>query len=308
MSNQQPKKFYEQVTKYIKPLKGLIYGPTHCGKTYGSLIIAHAIIKAQRQCTDEEAWKRILLLDSEYGRGTMHQHLGPYNYKEIEAPYNPQKLIDYIIAANDDDDIDVIITDSLTHYWSKKGGILDLKSAADAQGGNSYTNWNTFTMLYNELLDTILSSPKHIIATARAKTDTVMVENAKGKLEPKIYGLKPEARDGIDYEFDFTFNIDKATHGVYVEKALTGMDLFYERITPEFGQLLYTLHTQNAKQKLRDAQDIINNIRNVSKNSNLIQFVQLQLSGRKLDDLDMDTLVQLEKSLLTEVRKKQAKR
>ena len=43
-------------------------------------------------------------------------------------PYDSDKLIEILNQINYDDDIDVIIIDSLTHFWTKEGGILDRKA------------------------------------------------------------------------------------------------------------------------------------------------------------------------------------
>lgn len=298
----------KKATKVLKPLKGFLYGPTASGKTYSSLKIANGFVQAIRDCTEEEAFKHIVLIDTEYGRGSLYAGMGEYNYIECPAPYDTDKLVQIIKELNDMPDIDVIVIDSLTHFWSKKGGILEQKTLADSRGGNSYTNWNVYTSKFNAMVDTILESPKHIIMTARAKSDTVMVENAKGKLEPKTYGLKADLRDGFEFECDFTFNVDKESHSLIVEKNIPGMDLLYDPATPDLGKLIYKLATENAVERIRTVADVAANIRNISKESGLITFVQLTLSGRQLESLSIEDILKLEKDLISEVKKKQIKR
>ena len=298
----------QKATKVLKPLKGFLYGPTASGKTYSSLLIANGFVQAIRNCTEEEAYKHIVLIDTEYGRGSLYAGTGEYNYIECPAPYDTDKLISIIKDLNDMDEIDVIIIDSLTHFWSKKGGILEQKTLADSKGGNSYTNWNVYTSKFNAMVDTILESPKHVLITARAKSDTVMVENAKGKMEPKTYGLKADLRDGFEFECDFTFNVDKETHSLIVEKNIPGMETIYEPATPDLGKLLLKLSTENAKERVRTVEDVANSIRNISRENGLVQFVQLTLSGRKLDALSLEDISKLEKDLIAEVKKKQVKR
>lgn len=297
-----------KATKILKPLKGCLYGPTASGKTYSALLIANGIVQAIRNCTQEEAWKHIVVIDTEYGRGSLYAGLGEYNYINLTAPYETEKLINIISDLNDMDEIDVIIPDSLTHFWSKKGGILEQKTLADTKGGNSYTNWNVYTAKFNAMIDAILESPKHIIMTCRAKSDTVMVENAKGKMEPKTFGLKPDIREGFEFECDFTFNVDKETHALLVEKNIPGMEMVYEPATPELGKIIYKLQTENAVVRERTVEELATSIRNISKDNGLITFVQLALSGRKLDDLPVEALTKLEKDLIAEVKKKQVKR
>lgn len=299
----------QKAQKILKPLKVFLYGPTGSGKTYSSLVMANGIVQEIRKCTEEEAWKHILLIDTEYGRGALHSGLGDYNYFQITAPYTTDKLIDVIQQANLLDELDVIIIDSMSHFWVKKGGILDAKAQEDKKGGNSFTNWQEFTAKFNAMIDATLESPKHIFYTARAKSDTVLVENAQGKMAPKTFGLKPEIRDGFEYECDITANVDKESHSLLIEKGITGMAPVYEAATPELGKELYTIHVQDAKVPTRTHEDIVNSIRALSQSSkDLIQFVQLKLSGRKLADLDIPTITQLESDLIAEVKKNQTKR
>lgn len=292
----------------FKPMKALLYGPTYSGKTLGALYLALGVVMAIRKCTEEEAYKHIIIIDTEYGRGALYNKMGPYNYLRIDAPYDTDKLIDVITQLNYMDQIDVIIPDSLTHFWVKEGGILDQKAAKDKQGGNSYTNWLDFTAKFNRMLDVLLSSPKHIISTARAKSDTALVENAKGKMEPKTYGLTPELRDGITFDFDIVFNVDKDTHTLITEKGVPGMAPTYEIATPALGMQLYDLFTANTVMPVRTNEDIMESIRKLSKNNNLITFIQLKLSGRKLDALTTEELLALEADQLAEIKKMQIKK
>lgn len=304
-----PKLVLTKAQKILKPLKCFLYGPTFSGKTYTSLMLANGIVQEIRQCPTEDAWKHILFIDTEYGRGALYSNIGEYYYHSITAPYTTEKLIDVILQANTMDEIDVIIIDSLSHFWVKKGGILDAKAQEDKKGGNSYTNWQEYTMKFNEMIDVLLESPKHMFMTARAKSDTVLVENAKGKMEPRTFGLKPEIRDGFEFECDITFNVDKPTHSLIAEKSIPGMAPVYDPATVDLGKEIYNMHIKDAKLYKRTDEDIKASIRSLSQtNKSLIQFVQLRLSGRKLDEVDDQFLLQLETDLINEVKKNQTKR
>ncbi len=300
-------KHYQPATKFSKPMKVLAYGPTHSGKTYSLLELAVGIVMTMRGYTDsQKAYQHIVLIDTEYGRGALYgKVLGPYNYIRIDKPYNTDKLVKEINMLNNDPDIDVIIPDSLTHFWVKEGGILDEKNAKDKQGGNSYTNWADSTAKFNRMVDVIMQSPKHILCTARSKNDTALVENDKGKMAPRTYGLTPELRDNITYEFDIVFNVDKATHNMIVEKGVPGMDPVYELGTVSVGQQGYDLFIADAVVKERTEADIAESIRTLAKNNNLITFIQLALSGRKLEDLTRNEILKLEADALAEVKKRQ---
>lgn len=293
--------------KVLKPMKILTYGPTYSGKTLSSLLLAVGIIVAKRGCTEAEAWKHIMLIDTEYGRGALHNKQGPYNYIEIKPPYNTEKLINIISELDNMDEIDVIIPDSLTHFWVKEGGILDQKAAKDKLGGNSYTNWLDFTAKFNKMIDALMFSPKVILATARAKSDTV-IDTSSGKAVPKTYGLTPELRDNIKFDFDIVFNIDKDSHNLIVEKGVPGIAPIYDIATPELGKHLLDLFNADAVVPIRTAEDIIATIRQMSVNNNLVTFVQLKLSGRRLDELTEEELLKLEADMLAEIKRLQPKK
>jgi hypothetical protein len=299
----------QQAVQLAKPIKLLIYGPTFAGKTFSSLKIAVGIVMKKRGCTEDEAYKHIMLYDTEYGRGALYGKMGPYYYIAKEPPYTTESLMQDIIELNALPEIDVIIIDSLTHYWSKDGGILDQKAAKDKQGGNSYTNWQEFTAKFNKMLDALLASSKHIIVTARAKSDTTLtVDSVTNKSVPKTFGLKPELRDGIEFEFDVVLNIDKSTHTLLVDKGAPYMERVYDPATPLFGQMLYDVFMSQAIAQTRSAGELMTNLRKMAKDNNMISFMQLILSGRKLDDLSMDELVKIETDLITEIKKQQPKK
>jgi hypothetical protein len=46
------------------------------------------------------------------------------------------------------------------------------------------------------------------VVTMRSKTEYVIEENERGKKAPRKVGLKPEQRDGIEYEFDVVGDLD----------------------------------------------------------------------------------------------------
>lgn len=293
--------------KILKPLKVLSYGPTYSGKTLSSLYLANGIVQGIRHCTEEEAYKHIVLVDTEFGRGALYNKVGLYNYIKIEPPYFTEKLNSLIQELSAMDEVDVIIVDSLTHFWVKEGGILDQKAAKDKEGGNSYTNWLDYTAKFNKMLDVILTSSKHILTTARAKTDTALVVNDKGKSAPRAYGLKPELRDNVEYDFDIVFNVDKLSHNLIVDKGVPGLDPVFDIATPQLGKDIYDLFTAGAVLPVRNAVDVIDKIRSMSKTNNLITFVQLQLSGRKINDLSLEDLLKLETAMIEKIKLEQLK-
>lgn len=191
-----------------------ISAPSGAGKTYSSLLIANGI-------TGD--WSKVGLIDTENGSGDLYAHLGDYSVIPIEAPYSPDKYIQ-AITLFEDSGFEVIIVDSLTHAWAGEGGILDIQSAVTAasKSGNSYTAWREVTPKHNALVNAILKSSCHIIATMRAKTDYVQEKNEKGYTEIKKVGLAPIQRDGMEYEFTVMMDVS-ITHIATASKDRTSL-------------------------------------------------------------------------------------
>ena len=187
-----------------------IVGPAGSGKTYGALLVAMGL------------GGRIAMIDTENGSGDLYAGLGDYDVCTLAAPYEVQK---YLAAIHDAEraGYDVLIIDSLSHAWAGEGGLLDQQGKiADAGRGNSYTAWRKITPLHNQLVEAMLASPCHIIATMRAKTEYILEENERGKKEPKKVGMAPVQRDGMDYEFGVVFDLS-GNHSAQVSKDRTSL-------------------------------------------------------------------------------------
>ena len=148
-----------------------ITGPAGSGKTYGALQIAFGL------------GGKIVLIDTENGSGDLYAGLGDYDVCTLEAPYSVQKYLEAINLC-EKSGYNVIIIDSLSHAWAGAGGLLDMQGHL-ADNMNSFSAWRKVTPLHNKLIDAMLSSKCHIIATMRSKTDYIQTENERGRTEIK---------------------------------------------------------------------------------------------------------------------------
>lgn len=205
-----------------------ISGPSGSGKTYSALLIAFGL------------GKKIAMIDTENGSGDLYAHLGEYDICQIQAPYEPKKYIDAIKGA-EKAGYEVIVIDSLTHAWAGEGGLLDQQGKiADSGKGNSYTAWRTITPKHNELVEAMLQSACHIIATVRAKTEYVQQKNDNGKVEIKKVGMAPIQRDGLEYEVGVFFELSQ-DHTASTSKDRTGIfDGKYFKPSQDTGKQLLT--------------------------------------------------------------------
>ena len=229
-------------------LRLAITGPAGSGKTYGALTLAQGL------------GGRIAMIDTENGSGDLYANLCDYDVETLTAPYSIQKYLSAIHEA-ESEGYDVLIIDSLSHAWAGEGGLLDVHSqiTASMKSGNSYAAWGKITPMHNRLIETMLASSCHIIATMRSKTDYAQVMNDRGRTEIRKVGLAPVQKDGMDYEFTVVFDLGME-HTVTVSKDRTGL----------FDRQVFTI-TQDTGRTLKDwlnkgsdivptAQDIRNTI------------------------------------------------
>jgi len=185
-----------------------LQGPSGSGKTYSALLMAKGL------CGD---WSKIAVIDSEHHSANLYSHLGNYNVLPLSPPYSPERY-STAIKVCEDEGMQVIIIDSISHEWEGQGGILEIHSN---MLGNSFTNWSRLTPRHNDFINTILQSKCHIIATMRAKQEYVLSEK-NGKQVPEKVGLRGITREGTDYELTLVLEID-IKHQAKSSKDRTGL-------------------------------------------------------------------------------------
>ena len=208
-------------------LRLAITGPAGSGKTYGALLIAQGL------------GGKIAMIDTENGSGDMYAGMCEYDIETLNAPYDPRRYIQAIHEA-EKAGYSVIIIDSLSHAWNGSGGVLDLQTRITESSGskNSYVAWGKVTPLQNALVEAMIVSPCHVIATMRSKTDYVQNKNERGYTEIQKVGLAPVQRDGMEYEFGTVFDLSQ-NHIASVSKDRTGIfDGQYFTISPDTGRIL----------------------------------------------------------------------
>ena len=193
-----------------------IFGPYGSGKTWTALTIATYFVQM--------GWAtKIAGIDSE--KGSMKKYADDFDFDVLELDtYAPRTYVEAIKTA-ERHGYDFIIIDSLTHAWTGKEGALEQVDliGKKSQSGNKFNAWRDVTPMHNELIDAMIGSSAHIVATLRVKTEYV-IEEVNGKKVPRKVGLQPVQRDGMEYEFDVTMDMNIAHEGLVGKTRCNALD------------------------------------------------------------------------------------
>lgn len=195
-------------------------GPSGSGKTMSAIKLARGIAGPEG---------KIVLIDTERGSGDLYAHITNYDIISLKAPYAPKNYVEALEAA-EDAGYHVVIIDSLSHAWSDEGGILDQADKLSASS-NRFTVWSSLTPQHRRLVNGMLNSDAHIIATVRSKQEYSLEEytDSRGnkKQKPVKLGLAPVQREGMEYEFTVFLDIEQ-NHSAKASKDRT--DLFKDEV------------------------------------------------------------------------------
>lgn len=195
------------------------------GKTFSALKIAYGL------CGD---WSKIALIDTENGSGDLYAHLGDYNVMPLNAPYSPERYIECIKDC-ENEGMEVIIVDSITHEWEGEGGCLRIQESL----GGKYQDWAKVTPRHQAFIDALLQSKCHVITTVRRKQDYEMTKDSGGKIKVEKAGLKEVTRDGFEYELTVNLELD-VRHNATASKDRTGLFIDKPSFVPseETGKMI----------------------------------------------------------------------
>src|SRR5690606_22021904 len=157
-----------------------------------------------------------------------------FNTIDLTPPFTPERYIEAIKLAYESG-IKVIIIDSTSHCWQTL--LEENQLLADSKfRGNSWSAWSKTTPRYDKFISAILHTPMHIITCTRSKMESVMGEDKKVK---KV-GMAQIDRNGTEYEFSVSLEIDRDTHLASPSKDRT--NLFEGKqpflITEDTGKLI----------------------------------------------------------------------
>ena len=188
----------------------MIEGLQGSGKSGLALLLAKALTNN---------WDNIYAIDTENKSLDLFQGIkmntgesfGEFNKVDLTmeegyAPSNYLALRDEAIKAG----AEVIVMDSISHMWNRKGGLLDSVAEAQAAGLDNYRSWGTDkNRKEKELLsDLVRCSDAHVITTVRTKEKFSMeFDETKGRNKVVSLGEQQIQQDGLKYEPDLVLRM-----------------------------------------------------------------------------------------------------
>jgi energy-coupling factor transporter ATP-binding protein EcfA2 len=187
---------FAKATKKAAKGRVAIDGPSGSGKTYTALMLATVL------------GDRIAVIDTEHGSASKYADMFAFDTLHLQR-YSPQILVEALAAAGLAG-YDVVIVDSLSHFWMGTDGMLEQvdKAAKSSQDRHGMSGWKIMRPVERQMVESLLAYPGHVICTLRVKTDWVEGENSRGKRQMMKVGTKAEQREGLEYEFDLVGSMD----------------------------------------------------------------------------------------------------
>lgn len=203
---------FKPATRRAVRLKINVQGPSGSGKSRGALALAAGLAKGAP----------FAVIDTENESASLYADLYRFDTVALQPPYTTARYLELLNAAVEAG-YPVAVVDSISHQWMGDGGILSRKEQLDGRpGANSYTNWAQFTPEHEKFKAALLNLPIHLITTTRAKQDYILETNDRGKQQPRKVGLAPIQREGMEYEFTLTFDV-QMDHRASASKDRTGL-------------------------------------------------------------------------------------
>ena len=187
---------FEPATKDQSKARIALAGPSGSGKTYTALTLAAGL------------GGRVAVIDTE--RGSASKYAGLFQFDRLNMHHYDPRDLPKALAAATKAGFGVVVVDSLSKFWSGAGGMLEQvdNAAKRNYGSNSFGGWKEARPMETAMIEALLAFPGHVIVTMRTKTAYEVIEDDRGRKVPTKLGLKPEQREGIEYEFDIVGDMD----------------------------------------------------------------------------------------------------
>lgn len=173
-----------------------VIGPSGCGKTYSALLIARGLVGTEG---------KIAVIDTEHASASLYARITPFETLVLKAPFTPSRYAQAAKAAAAAG-YDVLVVDSMSQEWNGEGGILQMVEANKARIRNDFAAWNGPSQEHEQLLETLVALPIHVISTFQSKTEYAMTQD-NGRTKVEKLGLGAVTRDGVEYRYDLVLEM-----------------------------------------------------------------------------------------------------
>lgn len=223
---------FKKAEKTVMKAKVLLAGTAGSGKTLAGLKLALGLVG--------HTGKIAVIDTTTNSMASIYADDFNFDTLNLEPPYSTKRYLEAIIEA-EKAGYDALLIDSLSPVWAGEGGILEIVDRQIIAKGNKNEAWMGAQDRYYALINKIQKSNLHIICTLKSKTDYVTTTDNKGNFVPKKLGMNPIIRDGADYDFTITWDLDQPSHLAHCTTDHTGLfDNFAETIEVKHGELLST--------------------------------------------------------------------
>lgn len=296
----------------------MIEGLQGSGKSGLALLIGKALASSDDKIfaidTENKSLDLFQGLKSSTGENFAEFNKADLSVDDGYAPSNYLALRDEAI----NEGAEVVIMDSITHMWSRKGGLLD--SVAEAQKTlDNYRAWGTDKNRKEKeiLMDIVRSDKVHTISTVRVKEQFGMeFDETRGKNKVVSLGEQQVQQDGLKYEPDLVLrmispgSVDGTNPVVQVIKsryAILNKDEEVE-VTAELLEQLRTYLEEGVDPEVIFAaqkEDVMNAIKSYCTND-VRKSVWKSLKDtagyaeNKMEDMPLDVLKELHRRLTAE--------
>ncbi len=145
------------------------------------------------------AQQAFLVVDTEKESALTYADDHAFTHLAWRPPYDPRELAEVLDAAGERHQ--VIMVDSLSHFWRKAGGTLDI-----AEG--KYSGWKVARPAQEDLIDAMLGCKAHVIVAVRSKVEYVQKSDGQGGWKVERLGMAPQQDDTLEYELNIAAELD----------------------------------------------------------------------------------------------------
>lgn len=163
-------------------------GPSGSGKTYSAILLARGLVGPD---------EKIGFLDTECGRASLYSDVGGgFDVADLTSPFSPDRYA-AAITEFQAKGYKVLVIDSMSHEHEGIGGLIEM---AEATGRKDYGKWAVPKAKHKQLMNTLTSTPMHIIMCLRARQPIREETGASGRKEVVLGDWKEIAEKSFIYE------------------------------------------------------------------------------------------------------------